>query len=317
MLKYDDAASFVSTTRWVAWWQVAGSSLVLWDHVMTFGEEVEFIWLRKWSLTTFLYVMNRYAGDVVFLHGAISAGATGKFLHKVSPSVLQSHMWLGHIALLAMNGIVVKRVVCIYNNDKRVLWALMTVWATLAIHSVVVNSLASGGRSVVETVQSVNLYEICHIMPPDALPAWHWTWALVMLVFDALVFGLCILQGIRFACENRRMQRDGRKVAIIEHLWRTRRTLASVLLRESILFPVINLALAMLLIVAWIAKLQPGWGELVILATAVAIPTLGCRLLLNLRTAYYKPFREEYFQSQLQNNIFPDRSIASTEHAVN
>ncbi|KAH6887318.1 hypothetical protein BKA70DRAFT_1235865 [Coprinopsis sp. MPI-PUGE-AT-0042] len=258
MREYEDAVSLVSTTLWVTWWQVT-----------TFGEEVEFIW-------------NRYAGDVVFIHSTISACATGEFLQSDlrCPSVFQLQMWLIEVALLAMNGIVIKRVACIYNNDKRVLWALTTVGATLAIHSVIVNSLASSGRS-------------------DALPAWHWTFALTMFAFDALVFGLSIHQGIRFACENRRMQRDGRKVAIIEHLWRTRRTLASILLRDSILFPVINLVFAMLLIFVWIEKLQPSWVAPIVIASSATIPTLGCRLLLNLRTAYYEPFREEYFQSQL------------------
>lgn len=99
---------------------------------------------------------------------------------------------------------------------------------------------ANGHRwsTVVVSVESVTLYEICYIMPLDTLPSWHWTFALTMFVFDALVFGLSIVQGIRFACENRQTQQDGRAVSIIEHLWRTRRTLASVLLRDSILFPI-------------------------------------------------------------------------------
>ncbi|KAH6886726.1 hypothetical protein BKA70DRAFT_1444222 [Coprinopsis sp. MPI-PUGE-AT-0042] len=286
MREYEDAVSLVSTTRWVTWWQAAGSSLVLWDHVTTFGEEVEFIWTRH----------NQCLRDwgVLAKRSQMIDSSTTR-----CPSVFQLQMWLIEVALLAMNGIVIKRVACIYNNDKRVLWALTTVGATLAIHSVIVNSLASGGRSVVERIQSVNLYEMCHILPPDALPAWHWTFALTMFAFDALVFGLSIYQGIRFACENRRMQRDGRKVAIIEHLWRTRRTLASILLRDSILFPVINLVFAMLLIFVWIEKLQPSWVAPIVIASSATIPTLGCRLLLNLRTAYYEPFREEYFQSQL------------------
>ena len=31
------------------------------DYVLTFSSEVQFIWRRKWSAATVLFVMNRYA----------------------------------------------------------------------------------------------------------------------------------------------------------------------------------------------------------------------------------------------------------------
>ncbi|KAH6904991.1 hypothetical protein BKA70DRAFT_1402963 [Coprinopsis sp. MPI-PUGE-AT-0042] len=302
MSKQEDAAFLVSVTRWSALWQVAGSSIVLWDHATMLDQEIEFVWLRKWSFTTFLYIVTRYVGDVAFIHGTISVFVTGEFLNKMGvdkdsrcPSVQQVQSWLGQTAFFAMNGIVIKRVVCICDSDRRVFRALTIVLAMLAVHSAISTILASG-RS-------------------DSFPSWHWAFAVLMFAFDALVFGLSLLQGIRFACENRRMRCDGRKVGILEHLWRTRRTLASVLLRDSITFPIINLVLAMLIILAWIAKLHPGWMASIITATAASVPTLGCRLLLNLRTAYYKPFREEYIQSQLDNGslVFPNSPRASAE----
>ncbi|KAH6904989.1 hypothetical protein BKA70DRAFT_1294637 [Coprinopsis sp. MPI-PUGE-AT-0042] len=230
------------------------------------------------------------------------------------PSALPVQLWLGQTALFAMNGIVIKRVVCLWSGDKRVLWALMIALATLAVLSTIVVILASDIRGVVERIQSVNLHEMCVILPVH-FSSWHWTSAVAVLVFDALVFGLSVVQGIRFACENRRID-NGKKVGIIEHLWSTRQTLASVLLRDSILFPVINLILQMLIISTWIVNAPPGWVLSVVVAVVVAIPVLGCRLLLNLRTACYKPFREEFFRSQKQYGslVFPNWSLESARH---
>ncbi|KAH6904983.1 hypothetical protein BKA70DRAFT_1505849 [Coprinopsis sp. MPI-PUGE-AT-0042] len=282
MLKHEDATSLVSMTRKSTLWQVVGSSIVLWDHATTFDQEIEFIWRRKWSFTTFLYVLTRYAGDVMFIHGAISVLATGMFLDHVSipifcdskwavtgvsdvrsrrktlsfpkltsrlgslttrcPSVLQVQSWLAQIALFAMNGIVVKRVVCMYNGNKWVLWALTVTLAAFTMHSTTVMILTSNVRSVVGRIQSVYLYETCHIWPLDSIPSWYWTFTISMIIFDALVFLLSMLQGVSFACGNGRMRRDGRKVGILDHLWSTRRTLASVLLRDSILFPFMRVA---------------------------------------------------------------------------
>ncbi|KAH6904985.1 hypothetical protein BKA70DRAFT_515640 [Coprinopsis sp. MPI-PUGE-AT-0042] len=314
MLKHEDATSLVSLTRKSILWQVAGSSLVLWDHVTTFDQEIEFIWHRKWSSTAFLFILTRYAGDMMFIHGAISVLATGKFLDKVSPSVVQVQSWLAQIALLSMNGIVVKRVVCMYRGDRRVVWALTVALAAFTVHSTTVMILISNVRSVVRRIQSVYLYETCHVWLIDTIPWWYWTFIISMVIFDALVFGLSLLQGISFACANRRMQRDGRKVGILGHLWRTRRTLASVLLRDSILFPFINLIVAMFLILLWRAKLSPDAADLLSVVAGATVPTLGCRLLLHLRSAYYRPFREEYCQSQFQDrsSVLPDWSIEST-----
>ncbi|KAH6873754.1 hypothetical protein BKA70DRAFT_1241009 [Coprinopsis sp. MPI-PUGE-AT-0042] len=118
------------------------------------------------------------------------------------PSALPVQLWLGQTVLFAMNGIVIKRVVCLWSGNKRVLWALMIALAALAVLSTIVVTLASNNRSVVERIQSVNLHEMCAILPVH-FSSWHWTSAVVVFIFDALVFGLSVLQGIWFACENR------------------------------------------------------------------------------------------------------------------
>ncbi|KAH6904984.1 hypothetical protein BKA70DRAFT_1294582 [Coprinopsis sp. MPI-PUGE-AT-0042] len=226
MLKHEDAASLVSVTRKSMLWQVAGSTVVF----KTFDREIEFIWLGKWSFTTLLFVALPL----------VTVLSTGKYLDKVSPSVLQVQSWLSQIAFLAMNGIVVKRVVCMYSGDKRVLWALAVALAAFSVHSTTVIILTSNVKSVVRRVQSVYLYETCHIWPLDSIPSWYWTFTISMMVFDVLT------------------ERHGRRpgVGVLGHLWRTRRTLASVLLRDSILFPFINLILVMLVILLWTAKLN-------------------------------------------------------------
>ncbi|KAH6904982.1 hypothetical protein BKA70DRAFT_1226186 [Coprinopsis sp. MPI-PUGE-AT-0042] len=320
MLENQDA--LVSMTRWAALWQAT-----------TLDQEIEFIGCmiqaQEVVVTTFLYVVvgcpvhhlnaeliTRYAGgyDVHSLCDQFFLAA-GEFLDKGlrCPSVLQVQTWLSEVTLLAMNGIIVKRVMCMYNNDRRVSWILAAALSVFTVHAATVTILTSDVESAVRRIQSANLYEMCQMMPAYSLPSWYWTFAILMLVFDSIVLGFSLLQVFWFACENRRIQRHGRKVGIIEHLWRTRRTLASVLLRDSILFPFIRLVVALLIILAWTARLPPGSAEGIMVAAAVTVPTLGCRLLLNLRSTYYEPFREEYFQSQLQDRslVFPIGSSGS------
>jgi len=41
---------------------VASSVWIMYDWMLTFGQEVELIWRQRWSLMTFLYLIVRYAG---------------------------------------------------------------------------------------------------------------------------------------------------------------------------------------------------------------------------------------------------------------
>lgn len=41
---------------------VASSTAILYDCALTFGQEVNLIWGRRWSLMKFLYIIVRYVG---------------------------------------------------------------------------------------------------------------------------------------------------------------------------------------------------------------------------------------------------------------
>ncbi|KAH6893860.1 hypothetical protein BKA70DRAFT_1407922 [Coprinopsis sp. MPI-PUGE-AT-0042] len=357
MQEQEDAASLVSMTRQSILWQLAGSSIVLWDHATTFDQEIEFIWLGKWTFTTSLYIVTRYVGDGMFIHGASMYGSSSTvpkvdwsrqcmfqmqgrtvtkaypygrfFYHQVSESLPGAIMAESNCPACyelcitssdlpspcpranhrhSRTGIVVKRVVCMYGGDKRVLWVLAFALAVATLHLAIVVILTSDFKTMVQKIPSANVHEACYITPTDPFPSWYWTWVISTLIFEIVVLGLCILQGIWFACENRPTHRNGRRRGILEHLWRTRRTLASVLLRDSILFPFLNLLVAILTVLLWLGKLPASSIDFISFAANTSVPVIGCRLLLNLRSAYYKAFREEYRQSQFQDRTmgFPN-----------
>ncbi|KAG0707590.1 hypothetical protein DFH29DRAFT_995016 [Suillus ampliporus] len=56
--------------RSFAYVQVAVAVAVLYDHVLTFSREIDYIWRRSPSLVTALYLLDRYLGDAVVIIGA-------------------------------------------------------------------------------------------------------------------------------------------------------------------------------------------------------------------------------------------------------
>ncbi|KAH6904954.1 hypothetical protein BKA70DRAFT_1192614 [Coprinopsis sp. MPI-PUGE-AT-0042] len=305
-----DITLMVSMARANALWQAAGSAIVFYDHLTTLDQEIELIWLRKWSFTSFLFLVTRYVGEASFVHASATMWASGKFLDQVSPSMFQVQSWVSQVAILAMNAIIVKRVVCMYNGDKRVLCVLAAALFTLAVFSLVLTILTANIKSVVSRVQFTHSFETCSPLMQGSAPTYYWSFICFVFAFEALVFGLSLLQGVKFVREKRwqarrARERTGGSVMLGQVLWKTRRDLASVLLRDSILFPFANLILATINIVAWRARLPPSAIQIIRLFSAVAVPTIGCRLILNLREAYYKPFRHECDQSRYS----PDDSL--------
>ncbi|KIK41196.1 hypothetical protein CY34DRAFT_806374, partial [Suillus luteus UH-Slu-Lm8-n1] len=45
-----------------SYWMVAAGVLVVYDWVLTIGQEIELIWRQRWSLMTVLYLSIRYIG---------------------------------------------------------------------------------------------------------------------------------------------------------------------------------------------------------------------------------------------------------------
>ncbi|KAH7908084.1 hypothetical protein BJ138DRAFT_1158503 [Hygrophoropsis aurantiaca] len=48
----------------------AGGALVAYDQVITFSQEVDHIWNRKWSFVTALYLIARYSGSLSLVGAA-------------------------------------------------------------------------------------------------------------------------------------------------------------------------------------------------------------------------------------------------------
>ncbi|KAG9114245.1 hypothetical protein FRC07_007674 [Ceratobasidium sp. 392] len=44
---------------------IAGICVLIYDHILTFPDEVRFIWKQKWSIVSTIFVLNRYITPLV------------------------------------------------------------------------------------------------------------------------------------------------------------------------------------------------------------------------------------------------------------
>lgn len=55
---------FINANRLASYFVVAASVGAIYDWVLSFEQEVELIWMQRWSLMTILYLSVRYGGIV-------------------------------------------------------------------------------------------------------------------------------------------------------------------------------------------------------------------------------------------------------------
>ncbi|KAG1778963.1 hypothetical protein EV702DRAFT_1277409 [Suillus placidus] len=53
---------YINSNIFISYWIVAAGAVVVYDWVLTIGQEIELIWRQRWSLMTVLYLVIRYVG---------------------------------------------------------------------------------------------------------------------------------------------------------------------------------------------------------------------------------------------------------------
>ncbi|KAF6742571.1 hypothetical protein DFP72DRAFT_1081796 [Ephemerocybe angulata] len=292
--------------------QVACTAAVLWDHVSTLDLEVELIWKKKWSLAQGLYFINRYVGDLMFIYATALMlwipNEPFKLLYAVSYSLSlgqssPSHFldftrcisfgkvqtWLSILSLGAMQGIMVHRIVSMYQQKRAILAVLLAAFLLELVAAIVIGVYSTRENGIPLFYDTVNgTLRTC--IP--SIPPWFWGLWMLLMVFDFLIFVLAIWEGLQFRKESQARLRSRQMNEIMVGTRYKERSLLRILLRDSIIFPFIGLLMCISNALAW-HVLPLGVLQYTMNISAAGYPILGCRLILNLRESYYRPFADE------------------------
>ncbi|KAG1797250.1 hypothetical protein EV424DRAFT_503885 [Suillus variegatus] len=81
--------SLINLNIFVGYWQAAAVVVVVYDWVLTLGQEIQLIWRQRWSRMTVLYLIIRYIGipfSVVNLLGAMPSVSLTDAVSILQPS---------------------------------------------------------------------------------------------------------------------------------------------------------------------------------------------------------------------------------------
>jgi len=258
-------SSAVRDIQSIRYSQLASGTVILYDHLITFGDEVELIWNTAWSPAKVLFMLNRYyilSSVIVNNYALFSPTLTDSFC-------LRFFHWQGTTGLIAVmlaEIILQMRLYALYSLDKRVL-ALMSICFFLT-------SAASG--AVMGSVLSAITANAVHVIPgklvfcvPHNISEYFWMFWVPMLMNESLLCGLALFRGFQAFTSSSPPFRSGRH-------------LVEILIRDSVFYFVIMFATYLTNLLVWIFA-PVSYLEIPIGFSVALSCVMGNRLILNVR----------------------------------
>ncbi|KIK56905.1 hypothetical protein GYMLUDRAFT_776452 [Collybiopsis luxurians FD-317 M1] len=264
--------------QWAAYFQMAATTLVFWDYVLTFEGELELIWRRKKTGVSFLFISNRYLAIIAQLlttYTHVSSNVT----YSVSKFAIA--YWLIGTSLLQLiltDGIVWLCVCALYGNSKRIRWPLLGLLIACVLGGTavigVVGSRTKGSAEITPGIRRCTVDTQFHGL---------WLYWIPILIYETTTLILVMRLFIQYL-QNRRA-------------WAL--NLLRLLLKDMLLYLAVIFASFVTNAVLF-SNPDPILAGLVEPVTVVLLSILGNRMLLNLRAENKRAEEGMVFESGVQ-----------------
>ncbi|KAF9241074.1 hypothetical protein BU15DRAFT_45116 [Melanogaster broomeanus] len=105
------------------WWPSSGFTVLVWDHLITFVDEVELVWRGKKGLLVYLFLLgNRYLTPLGFIVNLVA------HLRNSCQHFVRYEGAMTNIGIQVAGLMMFLRVRAIYNKKKEVVWSVMLLF---------------------------------------------------------------------------------------------------------------------------------------------------------------------------------------------
>ncbi|KAF8135107.1 hypothetical protein EV363DRAFT_1213141 [Boletus edulis] len=275
---------------------------VVYDYVLIFSREIEYIWNKPWTWVSTLFIFVRYVGlynliiptilgssflpgpakTYVFTLSSLSALPTAAdvYYSAVSEILYILNGWIFVIFLGAADLVMILRVWALYHRSRLILGALLASFSVEIIFTIILAAINGDPRNLSATTSHIFHFSVCGATST----APKWTNVAVALQI-AHAGAVCILVIAQFLKQSFQMYRATKQ-------WQLNRYV-NLLVKQGIfyflgifLYTLINLLLLLR------NGLAPGWQAWVILQY-VPVYTLTPRFILSVRALYAHEVKRE------------------------
>ncbi|KAN0092667.1 hypothetical protein V8E55_003451, partial [Tylopilus felleus] len=248
---------------------VAMLTAVGYDYILTFSNEIKYIWRKPWSSISVLFLIVRYGG----LYAAASISILGSsFLPgpiKTCGIIFTIEVWTLCLFLAAADFSMILRVWVMYGRSRLILGALLTIFCMEIILFFLCAAIYSNPKFMLVTVQILNI-SIC--VPQDSWTIWAKLAVVFQITHGAIVCVLAVVQSVRQALQMYRATKQ----------WQLDRYM-NMLVTQGLLY-FFAMFLFSLLTIFFVTDATPaeGWETL----QFVPIFTLTPRFIIKVRELY-------------------------------
>jgi hypothetical protein len=250
----------IQTTQYA---QAAASVIVIWDHAITFSDEIDLIWKSSWTLGKILFLLNRYysLAAVLFNNYAIlSANVDDSFCL----TFFRWQGWTGLISCFLAEAILQMRLYALYSLNKKILAIMLTCWVgCLAASSYIMYTvLARVGATAIYIPGGL-------FCVPSGVSTHFYTFWIPMLTFESLLCTLALIRGF----QTYRAKGS---------LFHSSRQLVGILIRDSVLYFLVICATYLTCLLVWVLASVDLLGVPIGFSLAFSC-CLANRVVLNVR----------------------------------
>ncbi|KDQ58852.1 hypothetical protein JAAARDRAFT_33603 [Jaapia argillacea MUCL 33604] len=263
-----EPAGLVQNLHFIRLFRLSGTILTIYDHLILFDHEVEFIWKRPGIIAKIFFFLTRYCGDAIVVCWYTSSLSNKSLNSQVSGYFLfRMQIWVTNIPVWVVQVIMQFRVYALYNRAK---WVLVLTFTCFIIELATVVAFLVSCQNIQMTLIQLGIWSNCVVtqMPADAVGPW-----LSAMAFEGILFFLVLYKTVV-------------NLLRLNYPW-TRNGVTEVLLRDNIFYFFVVFSLYCLTVIAWYT-FPLIWIEIFSNLNVAAICILGSRLILNIREASYR-----------------------------
>ncbi|KAG1738376.1 uncharacterized protein EDB91DRAFT_457285 [Suillus paluster] len=191
-----------------SWWPViiASSAVVIYDCVLTLGQEVELIWRQRWSLMTILYLSVRYAGipyAVIFALYTLPSFSVS--ISDAVSDIMYFALNVTNVVVAAILGVImVARLHAMYQGSRKMLIFLIVSFLAINVTCGVITAIGLRYLSGEELILS-GTYMCTHYYKGDVNLLIRMVWTL-NTVWEVLALFLAVWIAGQYFFQMRRLE---------------------------------------------------------------------------------------------------------------
>lgn len=244
--------------------QLASGTIIMYDHLVTFGDEVELIWKSSWTLGKILFILNRYyplIAAIVNTYAIFFPRLTNTFCLRY----FQWQGWTGLLTCMFPEIILQMRIYALYSLNRKVLILIVAGFICASTASAVVMGKALSQITAIAAHPIPGLVSCV----PAGVPKHFFAFWIPILVYESLLCGLALFRGFQTFQSSASPFRSGKY-------------LVSILIRDSILYFLIMFATYLTNLLVWIVA-PVNLTEIPVGFSVALSSIMGSRIIINMR----------------------------------